>query len=179
MGLSNYLPSSRISQSGVCTSTTRPASPFEGQVIYETDTDRVLVWNASAWVAPNSQTTNPPGLELITTGTLSSSITNFPDCFTTSYRNYRVVIDDVGLSAAGDIYIQYLTSGTTAVSGSNYYWSYRGITGGGASQDSNANAASGGYLGWTTGGTGGQGGVVFDVSNPQRATVTLTTGSYF
>ena len=27
MGLSNYLPSSRISQSGVCTSTTRPASP--------------------------------------------------------------------------------------------------------------------------------------------------------
>jgi hypothetical protein len=118
-------------------------------------------------------------LELITTGTLSSSITNFPDCFTTSYRNYRVVIDDVGLSAAGDIYIQYLTSGTTAVSGSNYYWSYRGITGGGASQDSNANAASGGYLGWTTGGTGGQGGVVFDVSNPQRAAVTLTTGSSF
>jgi hypothetical protein len=53
MGLSNYLPSSRISQSGVCTSSTRPASPFEGQVIYETDTDRVLVWNASVWKITN------------------------------------------------------------------------------------------------------------------------------
>jgi hypothetical protein len=49
MGISNYTPSSRISQSGVCTSSTRPASPFEGQVIYETDTDRVLVWNGTAW----------------------------------------------------------------------------------------------------------------------------------
>jgi hypothetical protein len=33
----------------VCTSTTRPASPFEGQAIYETDTDKVLVYNGSAW----------------------------------------------------------------------------------------------------------------------------------
>lgn len=49
MGLSNYLPSSRIAQPGVCTSTTRPASPFEGQVIYETDTDMVAVYNGSAW----------------------------------------------------------------------------------------------------------------------------------
>ena len=49
MGLSNYTPSSRISQSGVCTSSTRPATPYEGQVIYETDTDKVMVWNGSAW----------------------------------------------------------------------------------------------------------------------------------
>jgi hypothetical protein len=34
---------------GVCTSSTRPASPFEGQQIYETDTDKVSVWNGSAW----------------------------------------------------------------------------------------------------------------------------------
>lgn len=51
MGLSNYIPSSRIAQSGVCTSSTRPATPFEGQMIYETDTDKVLVWNGSAWYA--------------------------------------------------------------------------------------------------------------------------------
>lgn len=36
---------------GVCTSTTRPTAPFEGQLIYETDTDKVLVWNGSAWYA--------------------------------------------------------------------------------------------------------------------------------
>ena len=34
---------------GVCTSTTRPTAPYEGQMIYETDTDKVLVWNGTAW----------------------------------------------------------------------------------------------------------------------------------
>ena len=49
MGLSNYLPSSRISQAGVCTSTTRPAAPYEGQMIYETDTDRIYCYTGSSW----------------------------------------------------------------------------------------------------------------------------------
>jgi hypothetical protein len=34
----------------VCTSGTRPASPVEGMTIYETDTDRLLVYSGSAWV---------------------------------------------------------------------------------------------------------------------------------
>ena len=35
---------------GVCTSSTRPTAPYEGQQIYETDTDKTLVWNGSAWL---------------------------------------------------------------------------------------------------------------------------------
>lgn len=34
----------------VCTSATRPSSPDEGAMIYETDTDKVYVWSGSAWV---------------------------------------------------------------------------------------------------------------------------------
>jgi hypothetical protein len=34
---------------GVCTSSTRPSSPFEGQMIYETDTDILAIWNGTAW----------------------------------------------------------------------------------------------------------------------------------
>lgn len=34
---------------GVCTSTTRPTNPYDGQVIYETDTGLLLVYNGSAW----------------------------------------------------------------------------------------------------------------------------------
>jgi hypothetical protein len=34
---------------GVCTSSTRPANPFEGQVIYETDTNNTRFWSGSAW----------------------------------------------------------------------------------------------------------------------------------
>lgn len=33
-----------------CTSGTRPSSPNEGMVIYETDTDRVLIYDGSAWI---------------------------------------------------------------------------------------------------------------------------------
>lgn len=48
MGLGNAYGNLGL-KSGVCTSTTRPASPYEGMVIYETDTDLVLAWNGSSW----------------------------------------------------------------------------------------------------------------------------------
>lgn len=51
MGISQQIGSSSLSKPGVCTSTTRPATPYEGQMIYETDTDKVLVYNGSAWYA--------------------------------------------------------------------------------------------------------------------------------
>jgi len=34
---------------GVCTSSTRPASPFDGQVIYMTDVDQTAVWDGTQW----------------------------------------------------------------------------------------------------------------------------------
>jgi len=38
----------------VCTSTTRPSTPFEGQVIRETDTNKELTYSGSAWVQTNT-----------------------------------------------------------------------------------------------------------------------------
>ena len=49
MPLSSVVGAQSIVKPGVCTSSTRPASPFDGQVIYETDTNRALVWDGSAW----------------------------------------------------------------------------------------------------------------------------------
>ena len=34
---------------GVCSSTTRPTAPFTGQIIYETDTGYLRVWDGSNW----------------------------------------------------------------------------------------------------------------------------------
>jgi len=34
----------------LCLSTARPASPFSGQTIFETDTNRFLVWSGSLWI---------------------------------------------------------------------------------------------------------------------------------
>ena len=53
MGITNQIPSSRLIQPGVCTSSTRPASPYEGQAIFETDTDRMLIYNGTAWIVIN------------------------------------------------------------------------------------------------------------------------------
>lgn len=33
----------------ICTSSTRPSSPFQGMAIYETNTKNIYVWNGSAW----------------------------------------------------------------------------------------------------------------------------------
>ena len=76
MPITNYLPSSRLIQPGVCTSTTRPAAPFEGQAIYETDTDMMAIWNGSAWRYIASATaTNGTVLQVVTgsTSTLTTS----------------------------------------------------------------------------------------------------------
>lgn len=34
----------------ICTSTTRPSSPFEGMAIYETNTNRTYIYDGSSWV---------------------------------------------------------------------------------------------------------------------------------
>ena len=44
---------------GVCTSTTRPSTPYTGMVIYETDTNKALSWNGSSWKLLNSVGTVP------------------------------------------------------------------------------------------------------------------------
>lgn len=50
MGITQQIGASSLIKPGVIDSAAaRPASPYEGQVIYQKDTDAVLVWNGSAW----------------------------------------------------------------------------------------------------------------------------------
>jgi hypothetical protein len=51
MAISGVTGAQSVIRPGVCTSATRPASPYDGQMIYETDTDKVLVYNGTAWYA--------------------------------------------------------------------------------------------------------------------------------
>jgi hypothetical protein len=67
---------------GVCTSTTRPTAPFEGQMIYETDTDLVRVWSGSAWVEVSSMLTKAPRgvmASVVRTTSVSSLTTSTAD----------------------------------------------------------------------------------------------------
>lgn len=76
MGLSNYIPNSRLSQAGVCTSTTRPASPYEGQMIYETDTDMLAIWNGSAWRYIAATTPTEGSVLQVKTGNTATSVSH-------------------------------------------------------------------------------------------------------
>lgn len=121
MGLSNYIPSSRIAQSGVCTSSTRPASPFEGQMIYETDTNRVLVWDNAAWVMI-ADTDQPPGLQLVksqTVGTGVSSVT-VTDAFNADYDAYKITVTGGVGTVAGGLNLQLGAKVTGYRSALNY-----------------------------------------------------------
>lgn len=63
----------------ICTSTTRPGSPFTGQTIYETNTVLFRTWNGASWVTigPATPTAQYPDLAAygVATGGTSSSIT--------------------------------------------------------------------------------------------------------
>jgi len=78
MGISNTIPPSRLIQPGVCTSSTKPTSPFEGQMVYTTDLDTLEIWNGTAWrIIGLSTPTNGAVLQVVTssneTETSSSS----------------------------------------------------------------------------------------------------------
>lgn len=108
MALSNYIPSSRVMQPGVCTSSTRPASPYEGMVIYETDTNRVLIWDNAAWVMI-ADTDTPPGLQLIKKATtVSSGNIEVLDCFSSEFEAYKIIFSNIvsntALTAEFDLY---------------------------------------------------------------------------
>ena len=53
MPISSTIGTTAITRTGVCTSTTRPSSPFVGQTIYESDTNRMMAYTGAGWAAIN------------------------------------------------------------------------------------------------------------------------------
>jgi len=125
-------------QPGVCTSTTRPTSPYTGQIIFETDTAQLRYWDGTIWnnalgspvgsVQSFAGSTAPTGWLLCFGQAVSR--TTYADLFTVLSTTYgtgdgsttfnlpdmrgRVPAgkDDMGGSAASR-----LTSGTSGVAG--------------------------------------------------------------
>jgi hypothetical protein len=80
MPLSNYLAPSAIAKPGVCTSSTRPASPYAGQFIWESDTQKLLVWDGAAWYPPKNDSWGVLGISESTSAFATSAThTTFQD----------------------------------------------------------------------------------------------------
>ena len=127
---------------GVATSTSRPTVPFDGQVISETDTDSLKVYNGTAWVTP------PSGLNLITAQTIGSAVSSVTvsNAFSATYDNYKIIVN--GGVASGNIAMQFLLgASTTTYHNSLIYASY--ATGTPAGIGTN-NGAQWDYVGYGT-----------------------------
>ena len=91
---------------GVCTSSTRPTAPYEGQMIFETDTDKVLVCNGSAWLYSATPQTLEPGAWQTWTPTISASSGSFTTT-TINVARYTIInktvmgVFDVTVSSLG------------------------------------------------------------------------------
>jgi len=108
---------------GVTTSSNRPATPFEGQMIYETDTDLTYIYGGSAWQQVSGGTAvGNSGLVYITQATVTgSSSLSFNNCFSSTYLNYRVVGNITASASTNKFYYAYRLSGSDART-AQYNW---------------------------------------------------------
>ena len=116
MGIASFSGASSVIKPGVVTSSTRPSSPFVGQLIYETDTGRLAAYNGSAWVTQNS-------LQYITGASFTSAttISMATGVFTSTYKTYQVVFQ---LTSGADCQMSVrVNNAGSARTGSNYYGS--------------------------------------------------------
>jgi hypothetical protein len=111
---------------GVCTSTTRPTNPYEGFMIYETDTDLTYVWGGSAWQQVSGGTAvGNSGLVYITSVSVTSgSSISINNCFTSAYDNYHVVASNMKSTSNAALYLRLRSSSTDNNTGYQYGHAY-------------------------------------------------------
>lgn len=161
---------------GVCTSTTRPSSPFDGQVIYETDTDRIATYDSSVWVYKTG--VRPPGLVHITNGTFSAA-TSFSlpnNTFTSTYENYRLHVT-VNTVTSGSTFTLRMRSSGTDFSGTDYRATFSGLDEFGNARSVLTTSSSTAF-GVGQSSTAARYSMSLDIMSPQVAQITRINGQF-
>jgi len=172
------MPISNLSnglRTGVCTSTNRPTTPYEGQVIYETDTDLSYVWGGTAWQQISGGTAvGNSGLVYISTVTLSAAAGTAAQwsgtVFSSTYTNYRLVCN-LTRTGGGDTVAMQLGIGTTATA-TGYYGGGFLISTTGVAAVSPNNISNGSNWPRAFGRFSTVSGCVIDITNPNVANIT-------
>lgn len=140
MGVSSSIGSLGF-KPGVCTSSSRPGAPYTGQVIYETDTGYLRVWDGAAWdyvaqsldnwnmprglVTTTSGGTNSLGYKVIATQTINAGntddLTGSSMTFTAvSGRLYRMALTCyVASTSASGVASLYVTDASNNILGNS------------------------------------------------------------
>lgn len=168
MAISNLTTGIRT---GVCTSTTRPTAPYNGQVIYETDTKQTLVYNGSGWVMLTDANA-PVGVQLVAKFTASGTSRSV-DCdnvFSDSFLRYRVIGEMRSTINTNGFFFQLRNSAGTALNTNYYSTAYGQDYAGGGTGFSVLNATTVGYVGWIPNSSSSLCTFAFDIHNTRSAT---------
>ena len=161
---------------GVCLSTSRPSSPYEGQMIYETDTDLTYVWGGSAWQQVSGGTAvGNSGLVYIASTVVGTAVSTATvnNCFSATYDTYRVVYSGgIGSANTG---LGVRVGGSTANYSHMLFWQTPGV--GGVNSDSSTNTSQVNYIGSCTTSSAT---LTVDITNPFISTLhtTFSGGAY-
>jgi hypothetical protein len=108
MGITQQIGASSLIKPGVIdNAAARPASPYEGQVIFQKDTDQLLIWDGSAWYPPKNTSW---GYLTQATKSVTQSVTTEADLSGLSItwtavanRKYRITVffSGAGLTGSG------------------------------------------------------------------------------
>ena len=157
MPLSTVLGAQSLIKPGVCTTATRPASPYTGQTIYDTTVATTLVWSGSAWIGSAGKVLQVVQGTLSTqTGTTSTSFvtSNLTASITPSATSSKILIlAGINISNTG--------------SNDSYATLYRGSTNLGPSN---------GFVNWYS--TVGQGGAALNYLDSPSTTSATTYAVY-
>lgn len=117
---------------GVCTSTTRPTAPYEGQMVYETDTDMVAIWNGTTWRYIAATTpTNGTVLQTVHTTVTSqpyisstgyTDITGMTASITPKSTSSKILVQcmaSIGPNTSDDTFFRLTRNGSAIGTGSN------------------------------------------------------------
>jgi len=111
---------------GVCTFSTRPTAPYEGQVIYETDTDLSYVWGGAAWQQVSGGTAvGNSGLVFVKSQTIGSAVSSVTvsDAFSATYDNYKITVNGGTCSSSDQNFGLKIGAAVTG-----YYYAVTGAT---------------------------------------------------
>jgi len=151
---------------GIVTNTGTVASPFDGQVVYETDNNRVMAYDGSSW-----ETVGPTGLVLVSTTTIGSAVSSVTvsNAFSATYDNYKIIVVGGAGSTSAPL---YLTLGATATG--YYYAGFNCSWTGTSSFDNGSNAVK-----WMVGRqTTDLLDANFELLNPYASDQTVYVGSF-
>jgi len=186
---------STLSAVTICTSSTRPGSPFTGQAIFETDTNLMKVWLGSGWSNGTAHTQSISVEYLVIAGgggsgtghgggggaggvggNASGSVGGAGGAGITSSITGSAVARAGG--GGGGVYPSNYTGGSATAGGAAGNGHDYNVGGGGVSATANTGGGGGGSGGnWSKGGAGGSGIVIVRYLTSSASGLSITGGT--